>query len=146
MRRHHRHDPNAALAGSTGARPTQSIVLRVAKVVYRCHFDPPTPSWDRAGRAVHEFFTAQAKCALAAITLARRDPDRRANLVNEVASAIYDAHRRADTPIWDRSTPQIRTWVAAQAVAVIAALADERLLIQHRRSRNHVIHASWPPR
>jgi hypothetical protein len=61
------NDPSTALAGSTGAGPTQSIVLRVAKAIYRTHNRPLSPSWDRTSREVRDFTLAQARAALAVV-------------------------------------------------------------------------------
>jgi hypothetical protein len=148
-------DPNTeASAGSR--RPFPSLAVDrlkstphlgavIAKAIYRTHFDDPTPSWDQSGPVVQRFFVEMARHALGTVKLAQGDPYRLANLVNEVALAIYGAHRRPETPIWDKTTPEARDWVTAQAVAVIAAISHERLLIRHRRTKGRD-HRNGAPR
>jgi hypothetical protein len=130
----------------TGARPTQSIVLKVAKAIYRTHNRPPLPPWDHTSQEMRDLALAQAGSALDVVPVRTADHRLPASLVvTEVAPAIYGTHRRPDTPTWDRTTPDIRTWVTAQAAAALTAINRERSLIRDRNLAINIVNKVRTP-
>ena len=106
----HQDEPNTALAGSTGARPTQSNVLKVAKAIYRTHNRPPLPSWDHTSQKMRDFTLAQAWSAIHAVTAGTAADRERRDRVNHarrlarlrVAAPLDDGEDDADTEIRHR--------------------------------------------